>query len=102
MDPARSYRYRGAFASKIIEDYDQKCLVARVNGDQDVDAVFRDVVAALSATREEEVLEANRALTEAACREDWGTCSKVRGRLLTSLRYLERSWCASGLRLKCP
>eukprot|EP00752_Nemacystus_decipiens_P001868 g1799.t1 len=51
----------------VVEKYEQAGLVARVDGNQDVDSVFRDVVSGLRPVQEKEVLDANRLAVEAVC-----------------------------------
>eukprot|EP00903_Cladosiphon_okamuranus_P008078 g7791.t2 len=54
----------------VVEQYEQAGLVARVDGNQDIESVFRDVVSGLRPVQEKEVLDANRLAVEAICEGD--------------------------------
>lgn len=52
-------------------------MIARVNGDQEIDAVFRDVRAGLRPVQEREVLDANQAAVEALSKGDHKAYAEV-------------------------
>ncbi|CAM9787480.1 unnamed protein product [Pylaiella littoralis] len=54
----------------VVEHYEQQGLVARVDGNQDVETVFRHVVSGLKSVQEQEVLDANRLAVAAVCTGD--------------------------------
>lgn len=62
----------------MVELYERQGLVARVNGNQDVQSVFRDVLLALKPAQEKEVLEVNRLAVEAVSTGDQSAYAKVR------------------------
>lgn len=64
---------------KVVEQYERQGLVARVDGNQGIEAVFRDVVAALEPVQEKEVLDANRLAVEAAWAGDRPAYAEVGG-----------------------
>lgn len=61
----------------MVEGYERQGMVACVNGNQDIDSVFRDVILGLKPVQEKEVLDANRLAVEAACSGDWSTYAEV-------------------------
>lgn len=61
----------------MVEEFEQQGIVARVNGNQDIDSVFRDVRLGLRSAQEKEVLDANRAAMEAVAAGDWATYAEV-------------------------
>lgn len=62
---------------KVVEEYERQGMVARVNGNQDIQAVFRDVLSGLRAVQEKEVLDATRAAVEAVSTGDWSAYAEV-------------------------
>lgn len=64
--------------AQVVEQYERQGMVARVNGNQDIQTVFRDVLAALKPVQEKEVLDANRAALRAASAGDWTAYAEVR------------------------
>lgn len=64
--------------AQVVEQYERQGMVARVNGNQDIQTVFRDVLAALKPVQEKEVLDANRAALGAASAGDWTAYAEVR------------------------
>lgn len=61
----------------MVEQYEGAGLVARVDGNQDVESVFRDVVAGLKPVQEKEVLDVNRSAVEAICTGDLSAYAEV-------------------------
>lgn len=62
----------------MVEQYEQQGMVARVNGNQDIQTVSRDVLAALKPVQEKEVLDANRAVLRAASAGDRTAYAEVK------------------------
>lgn len=60
-----------------MELYEQQGLVARVDGNQDIEAVFRHVVSGLKSVQEQEVLDANRLAVAAVCAGDVSAYAEV-------------------------
>ena len=78
---------------QVVEQYEQAGLVARVDGNQDVEAVFRDVVSGLRPVQEKEVLDANRLAVEAVCAGDLSAFAEVGAVLGDASRLLrKKSW----------
>lgn len=67
--------------AQVVEQFEREGMVARVNGNQDIQTVFRDVLAALKPVQEKEVLDANRAALAAASAGDWTAYAEVRQRI---------------------
>lgn len=44
----------------VVEEFEREGIVTRVNGNQDIQAVFRDVILGLRTVQEQEVLDAHR------------------------------------------
>ena len=61
-----------------MEKYEREGIVTRVNGNQDIQAVFRDVLVGLRPVQEQEVLDAHRAAAAAASSGDWAAYAEVR------------------------
>lgn len=61
-----------------MEEFERKGMVARVDGNQDVDAVFRDVRAGLRSAQEREVLDVHKAAVEALSRGNLTAYAEVR------------------------
>ncbi|CAN0524501.1 unnamed protein product [Ectocarpus sp. 12 AP-2014] len=61
----------------VVEEFERKGIVARVDGNQDIESVFRDVVLGLKSVHEKEVLEANRLAVEAVCTGDWAAYAQL-------------------------
>lgn len=70
-----------------MEQYERQGIVARVDGNQDIEAVFRDVVSGLKPVQEKEVLDANRLAVKAVCAGDQSAYAEV-----SALREAMRSW----------
>ncbi|CAN0032096.1 unnamed protein product [Hapterophycus canaliculatus] len=69
----------------VVEQYEGQGLVARVDGNQDIEAVFRDVVEGLKSVQEKEVLDANRLAVEALCAGDWSAYAELCAPEMTEL-----------------
>ncbi|CAN0087037.1 unnamed protein product [Ascophyllum nodosum] len=61
----------------IVEKYEREGIVTRVNGNQDIQAVFRDVLMGLRPVQEQEVLDAHRAAAAAASSGDWAAYAEM-------------------------
>lgn len=61
-----------------MEEYEREGLVTRVNGNQDIHTVFRDVISGLRSVQEKELLDAHRAAAAAASSGDWDAYADVR------------------------
>lgn len=66
-----------ALLGKVVEQYERQGLVARVDGNQDIESVFRNVVSGLKPVQEKEVLDANRLAVEAVCAGDLPAYAEV-------------------------
>ncbi|CBJ30430.1 conserved unknown protein [Ectocarpus siliculosus] len=61
----------------VVEEFQQKGIVPRVDGNQDIESVFRDVLLGLKSVHEKEVLDANRLAVEAVCTGDWAAYAQL-------------------------
>ncbi len=66
-----------ALPGKVVEQYERQGLVARVDGNQDIESVFRNVVSGLKPVQEKEVLDANRLAVDAVCTGDLSAYAEV-------------------------
>lgn len=64
---------------KVVEEFEREGMVTRVDGNQDIESVFRDVILGLKSVHEKEVVDANRLAVEAVCTGDWAAYAQVGG-----------------------
>ncbi|CAM9649477.1 unnamed protein product [Ectocarpus fasciculatus] len=61
----------------VVEEFEREGMVARVDGNQDIESVFRDVILGLKSVHEKEVVDANRLAVEAVCTGDWAAYAQL-------------------------